>query len=62
MNLSPWFKTSEPPERPGMYQIKGWDGQIRYAEFEGRLWWDAPRSLGQIPPRRICVWRGVTKP
>lgn len=61
MNLSPWFYPSEPPVRPGMYQIKGWDGQIRYAEFEERLWWDKPRSFEQIPQQRIRCWRGVVK-
>lgn len=32
MNLSPWFKSSEPPEHEGRYQIKDWLGHINYAE------------------------------
>lgn len=59
MNLSPWFPPSDAPVRDGLYQVKGWDGHICYTEFEGRLWWSQPRSLENIPTRRIRCWRGV---
>ena len=37
MNLSPWFCTSEPPVRPGVYQIKNYVGVITEALFREYL-------------------------
>lgn len=57
MNLSPWFKPSEPPVRDGVYQVKGWDGQIHDTEWTQGEWWD---GVTPIPQKRICAWRGLS--
>lgn len=57
MNLSPWFKPSEPPEREGCYQVKDWLGHINYLEWwEGE--WRDPNTYDRIPTHRIRCWRG----
>lgn len=35
MNLSPWFYTSEPPVRTGVYQLKNYVGHIAEAYWDG---------------------------
>lgn len=60
-DLSPWFKSTEPPERDGVYQVKDWLGHINYLEWwKGE--WRNPKTYDRIPTHRIRTWRGVVKP
>lgn len=59
MNLSPWFKSTEPPVRGGRYQVKNWIGHISYMEYVGYAWRDGAKI---IPQHKIYAWRGVIKP
>lgn len=59
MNLSPWFKPSEPPEHEGLYQAKDWIGRINYLRFIRGTWWN---GANLVPTHRIRAWRGLVKP
>lgn len=61
MNLSPWFKSSEQPEREGRYQVKDWIGHINYLEWWKGAWRN-PETYDHIKTHRICAWRGVVRP
>ncbi|MHB0925869.1 MAG: hypothetical protein ACYC1F_05140 [Gallionellaceae bacterium] len=60
MNLSPWFKPSDPPEREGLYQFKDWLGHINYLEWWRGIWRN-PKTYDFIPDHRIRAWRGLVK-
>ena len=65
LNLSPWFIPSEPPVRPGVYQIKNHVGHITEAYWDGTHFLHTGlhiRAGLRIGITTIYRWRGVTLP
>lgn len=52
MKLSPWFKLHESPEREGLYQVKYYNGDIKFLD------WKDGRGF-PIPDVFLKEWRGI---